>query len=367
MGKSATKPTIDLKASSDTGRSPIDNITSDLSPTLTGHAQAGTKVTIKDGNDVLATVTANKDGHWTYTFQFLEEGKHDLTAVTGHGDQRRTSDVLDVVIDTTAPAKTSVDLKASSDSGLSSTDNITDVAAPTLTGTAEKHATITIRDGHDVLGTTRADAHGHWSFTSTALEDGDHRLTAIVTDAAGNHRRASSALKVSIDTATPDAPTIDLDSGSDTGSSSIDNLTKDSTPVLTGTAEAGATVTIKDGATTLGTTTSDNAGIWSFVTDSLANGTHSLTAVATDAAGNTGSPATLSIIIDTQIVAPTISLSTDDGTPGDHTTTDPTLIGTAAAGTTISIFIDGSSIAADTVTVDSSGDRTSFLRPMAAK
>ena len=57
---------------------------------------------------------------------------------------------------------------------------------------------------------------------------------------------------------------------------------------MTGTAEANSTVKVFDGATLLGSATANGSGAWSYTTGTLANGAHSLTATATDAAGNTG-------------------------------------------------------------------------------
>jgi hypothetical protein len=359
MSKSPARPTIDLKASSDTGSSSTDNITSDRTPTLNGTAAAGAKVTIKDGSKVLGAVTADKTGHWNFTTHTLDEGKHRLTAVTGSGHQQQTSGVLTLTADDTAPAKTAIDLAASSDNGSSSTDNITNDATPTLTGTAEKNATITIRDGSHVLGTATADKHGHWSFTSKALADGSHSLTAEVTDIAGNHSKASPPLHVGVDTSAPAQPTVDLDAASDTGSSSTDKLTSDTTPTLSGTAEAGAAITIKEGTTTLGTVMADGHGAWSFTTADLPEGTHHLNVTATDVAGNTSSTASLIVDIDTNAPgAPSVDLdaTSDTGNSStDHITNDaaPTLTGTAEAGAIVTIK-DGTTTLG-TVTADGSG------------
>ena len=77
-------------------------------------------------------------------------------------------------------------------------------------------------------------------------------------------------------------------------------LTNDTTPVLSGRAEPGSTVTISDGDTVLGTATVGNDGSWSFTAPVLAAGDHSLTATVTDTAGNTSEPsAALSFTIDT--------------------------------------------------------------------
>ncbi|MCX5944141.1 MAG: FG-GAP-like repeat-containing protein [Cyanobacteria bacterium] len=111
--------------------------------------------------------------------------------------------------------------------------------------------------------------------------------------------------------ATPDAPTgLDLNDFSETGSSSTDNITSISTPRITGTAEAGSTVVLydSDGSTSLGSTTADENGVWSITTSTLASGSHTLTAKATNSATNTSSASVaLSITIDDN--APKLDLS----------------------------------------------------------
>src|SRR5213078_2894928 len=106
------------------------------------------------------------------------------------------------------------------------------------------------------------------------------------------------------DTAAPAAPSQpDLADSSDTGGSQTDNSTFVTTPLFTGTAEANSIVTVFDGGTSLGTTTADASGNWSFLTsDAKALGstpggtTHVITTKATDAAGNV-SPASPALTI----------------------------------------------------------------------
>ncbi len=62
-------------------------------------------------------------------------------------------------------------------------------------------------------------------------------------------------------------------------------LTNDATPALSGTAEAGATVTIYDGSTVLGTAVADEDGHWRFTPDPLGEGEHRLSTTVTDVAG----------------------------------------------------------------------------------
>ncbi|WP_404401466.1 FG-GAP-like repeat-containing protein [Pelagibacterium halotolerans] len=108
------------------------------------------------------------------------------------------------------------------------------------------------------------------------------------------------------DTTPPAAPAgLTLDVGSDTGPSDSDGITSDTTPTLTGAAgsvEAGATVTIydTDGMTVVGTGVAEADGSWSITTSALAEGVHTLTAKATDAAGNVSAASdALSVTVDT--------------------------------------------------------------------
>ncbi|MDX9749042.1 MAG: Ig-like domain-containing protein, partial [Paludibacter sp.] len=152
-----------------------------------------------------------------------------------------------IIIDTSVPsAPSSPDLATGSDTGSSSTDNVTSDNTPTFTGTAEANSTVTVISSvNGTLGTTTADGSGNWSYTAGTMTSGAHNITATATDAAGNTSSASSSLSITIDTTAPSAPSgPDLATGSDTGSSSTDNVTSDNTPTFTGTAEANSTVTV---------------------------------------------------------------------------------------------------------------------------
>ena len=95
-----------------------------------------------------------------------------------------------------------------------------------------------------------ANGSGAWSYTTAALANGAHSLTATATDAAGNTGVASAALAVTIDTTAPVAPSITSFSP-DSGTVG-DGITNANVLTLTGTAEANATVKVFDGATLLG-------------------------------------------------------------------------------------------------------------------
>src|SRR5205085_827819 len=189
-------------------------------------------------------------GTYTITTSALCYGYHTLTAPPSD-PTRRSSDLsgsLVVSIDTSAPdAPSAPDLIAATDSGSSSTDDLTNIAAATYTGTAEAGSTVTLFDGTVARGRGRATG-GNYTITSSALADGDHTLTATATDPAGNTGAVSSSLVVTIDTSAPSAPSApDLIAATDSGSSSTDDLTNVAAATYIGTAEAGSTVTIFDG------------------------------------------------------------------------------------------------------------------------
>ncbi|HZX33268.1 MAG TPA: Ig-like domain-containing protein [Rhodocyclaceae bacterium] len=272
-------------------------------------------------------------------------------------------------LDTTAPNSPSApDLAAASDSGISNSDDLTRITTPTVTGTAETGSTVALYDtnGTTVLGTATADGAGNWSITASALSAGVHTLTAKATDAAGNTSVASAGLAVTIDTAAPAAPSApDLAATSDSGISSSDNLTRTTTPTVTGTAEAGSTVTLydSDGTTVLGTATADGAGNWSITASALSDGVHTLTTKATDGAGNTSAAsAGLAVTIDAAAPAAPGGLdliaASDSGTSGsDNFTriTTPTITGTAEAGSTVALYDSDGTTVLGTATADGSG------------
>ena len=138
---------------------------------------------------------------------------------------------------------------------------------------------------------------------------------------------------MTIDTTAPTTPTITSFS-TDSGVVG-DGITNDNALTLPARRKP-STVKVYDGATLLGSALASGTGAWSYTTAVLPNGGHSLTATATDAAGNTGAASSaLNVTIDT--TAPTIptitSFSTDSGVVGDGITNDNalTLAGTAEA------------------------------------
>ncbi|MDH2375528.1 Ig-like domain-containing protein, partial [Cobetia sp. 3AK] len=239
-----------------TGELASGDSTDDTTPTLTGTAEAGSSVAIYDGETLLDTVTADADGNWSVTLSDpLAEGDHSLTAVAtdAAGNESDPSEVIELTVDTTAPEAPV----------LEETDGTT------LTGTGEPGSTITVTNGDgDVLGETTVDANGDFSLELTPEQEDGTELTATATDDAGNESDASAIVTVPTagDITAPAAPVItsvDDNVGSVTGELASGDSTDDTTPTLTGTAEAGSSVAIYDGETLLDTVTADADGNWS--------------------------------------------------------------------------------------------------------
>ncbi|QGY30450.1 Ig-like domain-containing protein [Pantoea cypripedii] len=324
--------------------------TNDITPVLSGTAEAGSTVTVSDGSVVLGTATVDGDGNWSFTTPELSEGSHSLTTTVTDpaGNTSTASDPVAFTVDTQPPAA-AAGLQLSNDSSGTpvpiAAGGATNDTTPVLSGTAEPGSTVTVSDGTNVLGTAAVDGDGNWSFTTPALDEGAHSLTATVTDAAGNAGPASDPIAVTIDTTAP-AAADNLQLSNDNSGALVPittGATNDTTPVLSGTAEAGSTVTVSDGTTVLGTAIVDTDGNWSFTSPTLDPGAHSLTTTVTDPAGNTGIASDpILLTVDTSAPDPVTNLTAtnDDGDTLNGLTNDstPTLSGTAEAGSIISIY-----------------------------
>jgi type II secretory pathway pseudopilin PulG len=153
----------------------------------------------------------------------------------------------------------------------------------------------------------------------------------------------------------PVTPTVRLDAASDTGNSTTDGITADTTPAFSGTATAGTTVTAFDGATALGTTTATTAGAWSFQSGALAEGPHAITVRSANTAGSATS-ARLDIVIDATAPAPPAITAPADGST---TTSSVRVVGRAGPGQDVQVM-DGTAAAA-TAAADAGGDWSANL------
>ncbi|MCJ1883094.1 Ig-like domain-containing protein, partial [Pseudomonas nitroreducens] len=223
-------------------------------PTFSGSAEAGGKVIIYDNGTPIGTATVGDDGKWSFTpSSDLPEGNHAFTTevLDKAGNSSGQGAPLNVVVDTST-----VDVSighvidaVGSITGDIAANGVTDDTRPEIDGKGKAGATITVYDGSVALGTTTVKPDGTWSFKPTTdLAEGPHSLKAESKDLAGNVSD-SSTFNFSVDTTAPAKPSIGEvidDVGAITGPIANGGVTDDSTPTLTGQAEAGSKVTVYD-------------------------------------------------------------------------------------------------------------------------
>ncbi|MDS0041603.1 Ig-like domain-containing protein [Enterobacter hormaechei subsp. xiangfangensis] len=334
------------------------DVTNDTTPTLSGSSGvAGGTISIYDNGRLIGTTTVGSNGSWSFTPDTaLADGSHSFTATVTDGVGRTSEPTggFGIVIDTKAPDAAS-DLLVTDNVGAYQgpvvSGDTTDDNTPTLSGRAEPGSTVNIIDNGQVIGSTKVNPDGTWSFTpDQALSNGEHDLTTTVTDPSGNTGPEGSHVVITVDVVPGkvEITAVTDDAGSVTGSLSQNAVTDDTRPQISGTAKAGSTVTIMDGSNVLGTTTAGADGTWSFTPSvDLGRGDHTFTATAKDPMGNESASSSWTVTIDTDApVKPTIDAALDDvgsvqGNLANGGTTDdptPTLSGKAEAGSTVKIY-----------------------------
>ncbi|MGI1001787.1 Ig-like domain-containing protein [Pseudomonas aeruginosa] len=280
--------------------------------TLSGTAEPGATVTLTDGNgNPIGQVTADGSGNWSFTPATpLADGT--VVNATATDPAGNTSGQGSTTVDAIAPATPTVNLSNGS----------------SLSGTAEPGSTVILTDGNgNPIAEVTADGSGNWTYTpSTPIANGTV-VNVVAEDAAGN---SSPPATVTVDSSAPPAPVINPSNG----------------VVISGTAEAGATVTLTDaGGNPIGQVTADGSGNWSFTPGTpLANGTV-IVATATDPTGNTGPQAATTV---DAVAPPAPVIDPSNGT---------TISGTAEAGAKV-ILTDGNGNPIGETTADGSGNWT---------
>jgi hypothetical protein len=323
-------------------------------PPLTGSAEANSTVTVYVDGTSIGQTTAGSDGTWTLTpSSAIADGAHSITvtATDAVGNISIASAALSLTVDTTPPVQPGVPALVS---GQSPDKN----NMPPLTGSAEANSTVTVYVDGTSIGQTTAGSDGTWTLTpASAIADGAHSITVTATDAAGNASVSSASLPLTVDTTPPAQP------GTPVLAAEHDGYSTTTTPTLTGTAEAGSTVTVYDGSTVIGTTVADANGNWSYTgSAALSQGNHSISTTATDAAGNVSvSSSKLSFIVDSIAPATPSAPELQGGMNGYISSSTPTMTGTAEAGSTVTIYDGGTAVGA--VTADAGGNWTYTFSP----
>ena len=340
-GKATITPTVDIPAGNVTAKATKDGQTSDASAPkeataatpakpsqpvvdtdLTGKAGTkdpvevtaapGTKVELfdKDGNKI-GEATADENGKATIT-PTVDIPAGNVTAKATKDGQTSDASAPKVATDTTAPAKPVV--------------NPVKAGGTAITGTAEAGSTVevTLPDGSKL--SAKADQDGNFSVPVSGLEEGK-TVSVTATDNAGNTSDATTVtVAKTADTTAPSAPVV--------------NPVKAGTTAVTGTAEAGSTVevTLPDGSKV--SAKADQDGNFSVPVSGLKEG-DTVSVTATDDAGNTSNPTSVTVgkgIDTTAPSAPVVNLVKAG---------DTVITGTAEAGSTVEVTLpDGSKVSA---------------------
>jgi hypothetical protein len=299
VSNDTTPPTVTINQAAGqpdpTNTSPI-NFTVVFSENVSGFTNADVAITGSAGGTKMVAVSG---GPRTYTVAV--SGMTDGTVIAtipagvaqdaaGNTNTASTSADNQVLFDATPPAPPAPpDLAAASDSGVSNTDNLTNDNTPTFTGTAEAGSTVKIFSDGAQVGTGPATG-GAYSITTSALSNGAHSITATATDAAGNVSPPSGALSVTIDTTRPTVAITSPMSGDEVSGT------------ITVTADASDNVGVVsvqffvDTTTLIGEDTTNHFSV-TWDTTKFVNGSHALTAVARDAAGNQTTSASVMVTV----------------------------------------------------------------------
>ncbi|WP_427226030.1 BapA/Bap/LapF family large adhesin [Acinetobacter baumannii] len=267
---------------------------------VSGQAEPGSTVTVTYPDGTTATVVAGTDGSWSVPNPGnLVDGDTVTATATDPAGNTSLPGTGTVSADITAPV-------------VALDDVLTNDSTPALTGTVnDPTATVVVNvDGVDYPAVNNGD--GTWTLadnTLPTLADGPHTITVTATDAAGNV--GNDTAMVTIDTVAPNAPVLDPINATD--------------PV-SGQAEPGSTVTVTYPDGTTATVVAGTDGSWSVPNPGNLVDGDTVTATATDPAGNTSLPGTGTVSAD--ITAPVVALDdvlTNDSTPAlTGTVNDPT-------------------------------------------
>jgi hypothetical protein len=313
-----------------------DGSTNDTTPTIGGTAEAGSTIKLYNGATLVATISADGNGAWSWTpATDLSEGTYDFTATATdiYDNESAPSATRSLTVDTSAPAQ-----PAMTEPSAGPTNDPT----PLVKGTAEPGSNVIVYvDGNPVSGAVVVDSSGNWEkLISPALSDGPHAITAVATDVAGNDSPASDDLELNVDTA---APSISI-----TSPEAAAQINTDS-PNVTFTAESGATTRcqLDDGPLTACSTP--------FALSGLGEGAHTVTVEATDSAGNV---ATAVVAFTVDLTDPTAQLTGGPAENGESADDTPTFSFTSNEPGTFECSIDGSAFAPCTspFTLPSLGD-----------
>ncbi len=276
------------RVSDDVGRYqgdlPNPAVTDDTTPTLHGTGRPGDIVFVRNGSDIISSVTVGADGRWEYTLPEQTNGAALDVSVVFRGPtgvESAPTDPWKLVIDTEAPVKPIIgDVEDDQGPVIGPINNgdVTDDTQPVFSGEgAVPGETVELIIDDEVVGTAIVGEDGKWEVTpENPLAEGEHEAVVVITDPAGNTSEPSDPIGFIVDTTPPVKPTIDTvfdDAGQQTGYLQNGDITDDSTPTFAGSAEENSLVYIIVNGREVASVRATDEGTWTWTPPlGLANG-----------------------------------------------------------------------------------------------
>ncbi|MCK7439897.1 Ig-like domain-containing protein [Enterobacter cloacae] len=347
-----------------TVKGPIENggATDDTQPTFRGeNGTPGDTVRLIVDDELVGTAIVGDDGKWAVTPEKpLPEGSHTgkVIITDPEGNASEPSDDFEFIVDLQGPDKPVIGL-VEDDQGPSvgpiHNGDTTDDTQPVFSGdNGTPGDTVRLIIDDEVVGTAIVGDDGKWEVTpEKPLPEGEHEAVVVITDPVGNDSDPSDPIGFIVDTTPPVKPTIDSvfdDAGLKTGNLTNGEVTDDSTPAFTGTAEKNSLVHIIVNGKEVDSVTADPTGKWTWTpSPALTNGHYDVKVVAEDKAGLRSEPSdafSFELVAGGIPPAPAITDVIDDvdahvGTvqQGGITNDDkPTITGTGQDGTTVYLY-----------------------------
>ncbi|EJD1388167.1 non-fimbrial adhesin SiiE, partial [Salmonella enterica] len=262
--------------------------------TMRGMGEIGATVSLIVAGVTLATAVVAANGQWELSTDQLPEGKYDITLSIEDNAGNRKEEVHEIFIDRTLPNAPVVTYS----------DIVNDLII--MQGTAEAKSQLIITDSNGNTYTLTVPDNGKWSMAIPYPSEGKFTITSV--DAIGN-RSDDVPLDIMKET-----PVISLSPDSDSGTVG-DNITRDNQPTfIIGNLESDVVVVQVDINGTVYNAEKNADGVWFFTPGTpLADGSYTISVIASDAAGNQKNSLPITVTIDSTLTVPEIALAAGEG------------------------------------------------------
>ncbi|MHC8550193.1 non-fimbrial adhesin SiiE [Salmonella enterica] len=320
--------------------------------TMRGMGEIGATVSLIVAGVTLATAVVAANGQWELSTDQLPEGKYDITLSIEDNAGNRKEEVHEIFIDRTPPNAPVVTYS----------DIVNDLII--MQGTAEAKSQLIITDSNGNTYTLTVPDNGKWSMAIPYPSEGKFTITSV--DAIGNR---SDDVPLDI---MKEVPVISLSPDSDSGTVG-DNITRDKQPTfIIGNLESDVVVVQVDINGTVYNAEKNADGVWFFTPGTpLADGSYTISVIASDAAGNQKNSLPITVTIDSTLTVPEIALAagedngaSDSDNVTNHTQPKFTLqhIDADVTGVTVNVTYNG---VTDTYQATQGADGWTFTPPAA--